>query len=202
MTPIGTRLPILVVGLVLGSGAWAFGEAGGGQDKILLAGEILIGPDKSEVRTPGARSQRERAGAYQRGAEAALPVEEEGGFLSPRSGAPVEEKAFENRARARAYQQGADMPVVIPAMPSGLGDLPGAMTSQERARDLRGRARTYTGSGNAQEIDLSNVGADGIPVVTCRGEADNVAARIGEDAVPGSVFYIMRQGKPVKVRCR
>lgn len=198
MGPCKAKLPILMIALMLGSVAWA----SDGQEKILLAGEILIGPDKSEVRTPGARSQRERAGAYQRGTEIVLPAEEEGGFLSPRGGAPAEEKAFDNRARARAYQQGGDMPAVMPGMPSGLGDLPMPMTSQERARDLRGRARTYTGSGNAQDIDLSNVGADGIPVVPCRGEVDNVAARIGEDAVSGSVFYIMRQGKQVKVRCR
>ncbi|HZX29777.1 MAG TPA: hypothetical protein VFF03_00360 [Rhodocyclaceae bacterium] len=183
MRPCKTAIPSFFLALMVGHGAWA--------------GEILVGPDKSEIRTPGARNQRERAGAYQRGAEV-LPEEEEGGFLSPSGGAPAQERAFENRAKARAYQQGVDGPAAIQGLPAGLGEL----TGQDRARDLRGRAKVYTGSGSGQDMDLSHVGADGIPIVPCRGEADNVAARIGEDAVSGSVFYVLRQGKQVKVRCK
>jgi len=201
MKPFKATLPALIIGVIFGNPAWASDGILDRQEKILMAGEILIGPDKNEIRTPGARSQRERAGAYQRGTETVLP-EEEGGFLSPRGGAPAEERAFENRARARAYQQGADPQTVMPGMLPGAGEIPVPMTSQERARDLRARARTYTGSGNAQDVDLSSVGADGIPIVPCRADVDNAAARIGDDAVSGSVFYIMRQGKPVKVRCK
>jgi len=188
MKPFGAMLPALVVALLSGSNAWA--------------GEILIGPDKAEVKTPGARSQRERAGAYQKGAEAIPAGEEEGGFLSPRGGAPAEERAFENRARARAYQQGVDPSAVMPGMPSGQGEVTGQGTSQDRARDQRARARSYSGNGNAQDLDLSNVGADGIPIVSCRSDVDNTAARIGEDGVSGSVFYVMRNNKPVKVKCK
>ncbi|MGE5492918.1 MAG: hypothetical protein ACM31P_16695 [Actinomycetota bacterium] len=183
MRPCKAAIPSFLLVLMVGHGAWA--------------GEILLGPDKSDVRTPGARSQRERAGAYQRGAEV-LPEEEEGGFLSPSGGAPAQERAFENRSRARAYQQGMDLPAAVQGLPAGLGD----PTGQDRARDLRGRAKVYTGSGSGQDLDLSHVGQDGIPIVPCRSDVDNVAARIGEDAVSGSVFYVMRQGKQVKVRCK
>jgi hypothetical protein len=189
MKPLGTLLPALVVAILADGGAWA--------------GEILIGPDKAEVRNSDSRNQRARAGAYQRGAEAIPAEEEEGGFLSPRGGAPAEERAYDSRARARAYQQGADPSAVMPGLPPGLmGDVAGPGNSQDRARDQRARARTYSGSGNAQDLDLSNVGPDGIPIVSCRGDVDNSAARIGEDGVSGSIFYVMRNNKPVKVRCR
>ncbi|MBS1190013.1 MAG: hypothetical protein H6R10_1805 [Rhodocyclaceae bacterium] len=201
MKPSNAVLSGLMIGLMSGNAAWAADGFADDRGQIVLAGEILVGPDKADVRAPGARSQRQRASAYQAGAENA-PPEEEGGFLSPPSGAPAEERAFGNRSRARAYQQGADPSAVVPGLPSGLGDLPLPATSQDRARDLRTRARVYTGSGNAKEVDLSHVGADGIPIVPCRADVDNVAARIGEDAVSGSVFQIMRNGQPVKVRCK
>ncbi|HJW25680.1 MAG TPA: hypothetical protein VJ576_12345 [Rhodocyclaceae bacterium] len=201
MKPFKALLPAIIPGLVLCGAAGAAEGRAAGEGRIVLAGEILVGPDRNETRTPGARTQRERAGAYSRGTEVVVPVEEEG-FLSPRGGAPTEEKAFENRVRSRAYQQGLEAPVVIPGMPVGNGDIAMPATSQERARDLRSRARVYTGTGNVQEIDLSRVGADGIPVIPCGGDVENAAARIGDDAASGSVFVIMRQGKPVKVRCK
>lgn len=197
---VRTTLSALVAILMSGGPAWS-GEAAGSEfPPMLLAGEILIGPDRNEIRAPGGSTQRDRAAAYQREKEELLP--EEDGFLSPRSGAPAEERAFDNRTRARIYQQGVDPSAVIPGAQSGQGGLPLPATSQERARDLRTRARSFNGNSNAQEIDLSNVGTDGIPVVSCRGDVDNVAARIGEDGISGSVFYIMRNGKPVKVRCK
>lgn len=188
MKPFQAALPFLAMALLSGNQAWA--------------GEIVIGPEKADVRNPGARSQRERAGAYQKGAEIVVPEEEEGGFLSPRGGAPAEERAYDNRVRAKAYQPGANPMANQPGMLPGMGDIPIPDGSQDRARDLRARARTYSGNGNAQDIDLSHVGADGIPIVPCRGDVDNSAARIGEDGVSGSIFYVMRNGKPVKVRCR
>lgn len=161
----------------------------------LPAGEIIVTPEPSGHRSPGAGGQRERAAAYQRGSEI-TPPEEDGGFLAPRSGAPAEARAYENRARARAYQAGSDQAnaALLPAAP---GD-----TARERGRDPHSRVRVQTGSGNPKDIDLSHVGPDGIPVIVCRSDVDNVSARIGEDAASGSLFYIMRNGRPVKVRCK
>lgn len=194
MQPLTVFLPVLL----LGSPAWAGAGSSPGQDRILLAGEILIGPDRAAVQVPNARSQRDRAAAYQQGADD-VP-EDEDGILAPRGGAPAEERAFDSRMRARAYQPGPETPVAAPGMLPGVGDLMAPATAQERARDLRDRARSY-GRGKGQGLDLSLVGADGIPLVPCK-DADNVAARIGDDGAAGNIFYVMRDGKPVKVRCR
>lgn len=173
--------------------AWAQG--------VLLAGEIIMAPDKSSAgrSSTGARSQRERAGAYQREEGNASPVpEDDEGVMAPRGGAPAEERAFENRVRARAYQQGREMPSsVTPNAVSGPSEVP--VPATERAHDLRARARSY--ADGSKDIDLSHVGSDGIPVVSCR-DVDNMTGRIGDDVQPGSVFYIFRNGRQVRVRCK
>lgn len=202
MKPINASLPALLLILVSTNGAWAEENGFDRQGSILLAGEIIIGADRNDsAGAPSARSQRERAGAYQKGIEGALPApEEDDGILSPRGGAPAEERAFDNRMRARTYQQGMDAPAGLPGMLPGMGVIPVPATSQERARDLRNRARSY-GAGSGQGIDLSQVGPDGIPIVPCK-DVDNVAARIGDDMVSGSIFYLVSNGQQIKVRCK
>lgn len=175
----------------------ALSEVVMGAEGVHLA-ELIVAPDKGGTKpSAGARSQRERAGSYQKDA----PVnseEEEIGLMSPRGGSPSEEKAFENRSKARAYQSGgeyAPLPLPLPGVVSG------ADGTQSRSAEQRNRARAYTGTGNGQDMDLSNVGRDGIPLVPCR-DVDNVSGRIGDDTASGSLVFIIRHGQQVKVRCR
>lgn len=160
-----------------------------------ILAELIIAPESGGTKSSGARSQREKAGSYQKDS----PVnseESEYGLMSPRGGSPAEDKAYENRIKARSYQQGGEYaPAPLPAV------VPGVDGGQSRATEQRNRARAYTGSGNGQDIDLSHVGRDGIPLVTCR-DVDNVSGRIGDDTTSGSLVYIVRQGQQVKVRCR
>lgn len=164
-------------------------------ESIQLA-ELILAPEKGSAKSSnGARSQRERAGSYQKDA----PVnaeEEEFGLMSPRGGAPAEERAFENRNKAKSYQQGGEFaPMPLP------GVLPNGEGSQTRSAEQRNRARSYAGTGNGQDVDLSNVGRDGIPLVPCR-DVDNVSGRIGDDTASGSLLFIIRNGQQIKVRCR
>ena len=163
----------------------------------LLLAELIVGPESSTQRAPsGASRSRSKAATYQ---EDRVPVliEEEAGILQPRGGAPAEERAFEQRNRARASQQGTDQLLPLP--------LPGSMTadpgSQPRRSDARNKARAYTGTGNLQDVDLSNVGRDGLPIVDCH-NVDNVSGRIGDDTLSGAIVFLMRNGMQVKVRCR
>jgi hypothetical protein len=73
--------------------------------------------------------------------------------------------------------------------------------AQAKGGENRNKARAYAGTGNGQDIDLSNVGRDGIPLVPCR-DVDNVSGRIGDDSTSGSIVYIVRNGQQVKVRCK
>lgn len=163
----------------------------------LLLAELIVGPESSTQRAPsGASRSRAKAATYQ---EDRVPVliEEEAGILQPRGGAPAEERAFEQRNRARASQQGTDQLLPMP--------LPGSMTvdpgSQPRSSDARNKARAYTGTGNLQDVDLSNVGRDGLPIVDCH-NVDNVSGRIGDDTLSGAIVFLMRNSMQVKVRCR
>ncbi|MDD2741467.1 MAG: hypothetical protein PHV02_04285 [Rhodocyclaceae bacterium] len=157
--------------------------------------ELIVAPEIGGSRPSNASSQRERAGAYQN--EAPVNTEDDDyGLLSPRGGAPVEDKAYENRVKAKAYQQsGEGIPQPLPAAVLGVE------AAQPRSTEQRHRARAYTGSGNGQNIDLSHVGRDGIPLVNCS-DVDNVSGRIGDDTHSGSVVHIIRQGRQIKVRCQ
>lgn len=176
--------------MLLHSTAWASEPA---KEQFFLA-ELIVGQERPASPKPsGAHSQREQAGAYARDS-GNIPLgidDDEPGFLSPRGGAPADERAYEGRSKARNYQQGGgNAPIVIsPADPV-------SATS-----DMRGRAKAYTGTGNVRDIDLSNVGRDGIPVVPCQ-EVDNVSGRIGDDSAAGAIVYLVRQGKQIKVRCK
>jgi hypothetical protein len=69
------------------------------------------------------------------------------------------------------------------------------------ASENRRKARVYTSTATGNDIDLSYVGRDGIPLVKCE-PVDNIAGRIGDDGLPGSLVMIFVRGKQVKVRCR
>lgn len=163
----------------------------------LRLAELIVGPENATPRTQsGAARSRAKAATYQEDRTPVL-IEEEAGILQPRGGAPAEERAFEQRNRARAYQQGTDQLLPMP--------LPGSVTadpgSQQRSSDARNKARAYTGTGNLQDVDLSNVGRDGLPIVDCH-NVDNVSGRIGDDTLSGAIVFLMRNGVQVKVRCR
>jgi hypothetical protein len=170
----------------------ADGQAG----KVMLLAELIIVPEKAPSKSTS-QSQREKAGRYQGEAPANLE-DDEVGILAPRGGAPTEEKAFENRNKARAYQPSGDNS--SPPSFSGSGAA-GSDGGQPRHMEQRNRARAYTWTGNAQDMDLSHVGRDGIPLVPCH-EVDNVSGRIGDDTMSGSIVHIFRDGRQVKVRCR
>ncbi len=165
-------------------------------EKTWLLAELIIGPEKTPSKSTS-QSQREKAVRYQGGEAPANPEDEGVGILAPRGGSPTEEKAFENRSKARAYQSGSDNP----SPPSSSSGVAGSDGGQLRHTEQRNRARAYTGTGNAQDIDLSHVGRDGIPLVTCH-DVDNVSGRIGDDTMSGSIVHIFRNGQQVKVRCR
>lgn len=166
--------------------------------EVIQLAELIVTPDNGGAKSSaGARSQREKASSYQSGAPVSSEAEEYG-LMSPRGGSPSEEKAYENRTKAKLYQQSGDFaPQPLPAP----GAMSGGESTQSRSVEQRNRARAYTGTGNGQDIDLSNVGRDGIPLVPCR-DVDNVSGRIGDDTTSGSLVFIVRQGQQVKVRCR
>ena len=181
--------------LVLVIASPVLAEIDGWSPQVIQMAELIVGPEKSSVRPSAASVQRERAGSYQTSA----PVNSENdevGILAPRGGAPSEERAYDSRTKARAYQQSGDALAPLP-MPA----LIGSDTAQNRGVENRNKARAYAGTGNAQEMDLSHVGRDGIPLVPCR-DVDNVSGRIGDDSISGSLVYIVRNGQQIKVRCK
>ena len=167
----------------------------------LQIAELIVGQESATAPAPskpiqGAARQRAKAATYQD--ERALMVEEEVGILQPRGGAPAEERAYENRNRARANQQAVEGSNTIYAPGTAVLLDPAASS---RPAEQRNRARAYSGTGNAQDIDLSNVGRDGIPLVQCH-NVDNVSGRIGDDSISGSIVFLVRNGQQIKVRCR
>jgi hypothetical protein len=149
-----------------------------------------VRPDAA--RSEGMRNLRDRAASYSRDAGSTSATEEaEAGLLGPRgtgsTGAVREDRASDNRSRARSYQQGTE---------SAGGD-----TSSDRLSAARERSRVDTGSGSADDLDLSNVGRDGIPVVPCY-RSGNTAGRIGDDSLSGMVVQVTRANRLVKVRCK
>lgn len=163
------------------------------------AGEIIVAPQSGNAGSSrSAGDQRDRARAYQKDSAAGsttivvVPEEESPGILAPRFSAP-ENRASDNRNRARQMQsgkEGGEVEVVVP----GNGE---AATTRDRARDLRSRAAAYT-RGDSHTNSNSK---DGLPVIACK-DVESVAGRIGDDASSGSVIVIIRDGKPMKVRCQ
>ncbi len=168
--------------------------------------ELIIGPEPptpAESAKSKAHQQREKAEAIYRGHPSniiILDADDEEGILSPRGGAPAQERAFEQRWRARVLQEGHKP--VPPELPLGPVS-PELQNARNKAAELRGRARSryYTGTGNWQDLDLSQRDKDGLPLVHCH-STDNVSGRIGDDSVSGSVVILNRNGQQLKVRCR
>ena len=186
---IGASLLLMVAGQALAQEETSY----------LRLAELVIGNDKPQPRESAARNQRERAGALQREEKGGIPVDEDGGLFAPRGLPPADERNYDsNRSRAKAYQQGAGGETIY-IMPQG--GVPPAEGSAARATDQRQRARMNVNTGSGQNIDLSNVGRDGIPLVPCH-DVDNVSGRIGDDSLSGSIVNLIRNGQQIKVRCR
>jgi hypothetical protein len=157
-------------------------------------GPVTGTPVRPEAaRTEGTRNLRDRAASYARDAGSASTAEDaEPGLLGPRGpgvtgSSAREDRAADNRSRARSYQQGSE---------SG-----GSDASADRLSAARERSRVDTSSGSADDLDLSNVGRDGIPVVPCY-RSGNTAGRIGDDSLSGMVVQVTRANRLVKVRCK
>lgn len=163
--------------------------------RSLTAGEIIVSPQPGAAPgSRGASEQRDRARVYQGQPPAAstiIVVPEEEGVLSPRNSG-AEGRAYDNRNRARQMQggkYGAEVEFVQPGGESA--------TTRSKAGELRSRAAGYSRG----ETHSSKMGKDGVPVIVCK-DTDSVAGRIGDDAVSGGIVIIMRDGKPMKVRCQ
>lgn len=170
-------------------------ESGG----AFLLAEIVVPtqPDSGQKSKKSAAEARVKAKAYQESGSGSpaivvIPEEEEEGLLGPRR--QPESGASQNRAKARLYQQGqTPAQAAVPSVPgSGAG-------TAERAQDSRAKARSYVATDNT--VVIERIGSDGIPIVSCGKLVSNVAGHIGDDMQPGSVFFIMRDNKPFKVRC-
>ncbi len=185
VTPLLTAV-VLTTPLLLAAGH----TANAVEFQPIQLAELIIGPEKAPASSAtGARNQRDRAAGYRD--EAPSTADDGPGILSPRGGAPAEERAYDNRSRARSYQQQSDP--AYGAVIQGGPDLYGGS-------DNRARARAFATTGSNDELDLSNVGRDGIPLVPCR-PVDNVSGRIGDDSIRGAIVLIVRNGQKIKVRC-
>lgn len=142
----------------------------------------------------GANALKRKARAYQEDAPLPVlipPIDEDGGVLVPYGGTTADERNYELRNKAKAYQQNLDK--------NGIN----GNATDKAGGDLNSRARTYIDNnpGNANSIDLSVVGKDGVPIIPCA-TTQNVAGRIGDGEISGSLVYIVNKGKQVLVRCR
>lgn len=183
----------LLVGIIASPGAVAEYAQG---DRILLA-ELIVDTDKAAPRPfqDTANRQRTKAAIYSN--DPPILEDESIGILQPRGGSPAEERAYENRSRARANQQSGDG-AATPYTPGSTIFEPG---NGPKSTEQRNKARAYTSTGNGHDIDLSNVGRDGLPIVPCQ-RVDNVSGRIGDDTVSGSIVFLIRNQQQIKVRCR
>lgn len=167
-----------------------------------LLAEIVVPtqPDSAQKTRKSATEARSKAKAYTESGSGTpvivvVPEEEEEGLLGPRR--QVESGASQNRAKARQYQQGqTPAQATIPGTLDSAGATPG---TADRAKENRAKARSYVSTDNT--VVIERIGADGIPIVACGKLVSNDAGRIGDDMQPGSIFFIMRDNKPFKVRC-
>ncbi|SEQ99501.1 hypothetical protein [Giesbergeria anulus] len=178
--------------------------AGAQAEPALQVAELILdsGPATPAAAAKAtAQTQREKAEALYKGHPSTIVVEpdDEDGVLSPRGGAPAQERAFEQRWRGRVLRDSSTKPIT-PELP--LGPVP---TQLQNARDtnarLRSRGAAYTGSGNWHDLDLSHRDKEGLPLVNCH-SIDNVSGRIGDDTASGSTVFLIRNGQQIKVRCR
>lgn len=123
-------------------------------DALKLAGEIIV--DKSAPAGRGnAKSNQSNARAMSEKESSLSEADLEDGVLSPRGGAPAESMEYEMKARELMRQQETErranqtgffiqLPngVIVPA-PEGY--YPSGPTNQERAIELKDKARSYVG---------------------------------------------------------
>lgn len=175
--------------------------------------ELILESDHSTPMSPAtpaapakatAQSNRDRAHAFRNEAPQTLIIETdvEEGVLSPRGGSPAEQRAFEQRWRARSFIQDGKASTTSSTPRVHSGSTPVLLDAPSNATRHSNRARNYaTGSGNWHELDLNQRDKDGIPLVNCR-SIDNVSGRIGDDTTSGSVVLLVRNGQQIKVKCR
>lgn len=121
---------------------------------MLLAGEIVLGTD-ADIQLPN-NQKKKKGSSDQSSSQIPMNLEEEG-FLIPRGGAPAEQREYESRMREQAKRQvTSEMPpatAIILQIPNGtnvgpsqmpFGKPPYGPTNQERAGELRDKARGYT----------------------------------------------------------
>lgn len=141
----------------------------------------------------GANALKRKARAYQEDAPVPvlIPPIEEDGVLVPYGGTTADERNYELRNKAKAYQQNLDK------------NATGSNVTDKTGGDLNNRARTYIDNnpGNSNSIDLSVLGKDGVPIIPCA-TTQNVAGRIGDGEISGALVYVVNKGKQVLVRCR
>lgn len=145
-----------------------------------LAG-IAVQP--ASLQPEAARIQRNRAANYLQDSVSPPPAfEEDPSWPGLLPGGQHDERANDLRSRARGYSQGV---------------------GPDAAHDSRARQHTKmaTSSASGDNVDLSNVGRDGIPIVPCVA-VGNVSGRIGDDSLSGQLVQVVRQGRQISVRCK
>jgi len=181
------------------SKAWLVLAVAGISSGTLSAGEIIVAPQQTGTGpSRSASEQRDRARAYQSEAPAGstiIVLPEEEGVLSPRGGG-ANGRASDLRNRARQMQGGKDSSDIEFVVPGSGND---ANAARNKAGELRSRAAGY--SRGDTHTNTGGKANDGIPVIVCK-DVESVAGRIGDDAISGGILVIMRDGKPMKVRCQ
>lgn len=197
------RCCILVSGLTMG-GVWA----GDGDSWSWQVAELILESDHFTPMAPAkaaVQSSRDRAHSFRNETPSSaliIEIDDGEGILGPRSGgSPAEQRAFEQRWRARSFIQ--DEKATTSSTPRLSSDsTPVLLDAPSNATRHSNRARSYAdGAGNWREMDLSQWDKDGISLVNCR-NIDNVSGRIGDATASGSVFFLVRNGQQIKVRCR
>jgi hypothetical protein len=169
-----------------------------------FAGEIIVSPQidiNSSHTNASDQVDRARSNRKDEAPNATtiiiLPEGADQGVLTPgHSG--TQPNAQSIRLKARKYQQNGSQSSEPGALRFELSE--DETTAQGQARDNRKRASNYA-KGDLKSILTGKVGADGIPIVVCKG-VNNQAGRIGDDIESGSVFSVVQNGRSVKVRCQ
>lgn len=170
---------------------------------IANGGEIVISPAANN-RADDAAALRNKARGYKSGIvpSSGVPViypdaanEDEEGVLSPRVGdVPA---TFRTGPQESARD---NIPAVQDGQPMGNDAVPADVQEEMRARleENRLKANRYMRGKPAPSVVSRNTGD---PVVVC-GNSGNVVGRIGDDSMSGKEIIVMRDGVPVKMRCK
>lgn len=126
--------------------------------------------------------------------------EEEAGVMTPRGMLPSDDRATQQRLKVRALQQeNKKVEGTPPASPPTLYLESENLTGAARQRS---RAKFYSGTGAWGDLDLSQKDKDGVPLIECKENNNNISGRIGDDSSSGAEFFLARDGRKIKVRCR